>query len=68
MFYEEQVINGVLCCRSAPNGEWREATTTHARAVNELLALSDEKRTEAFAFFCTHCGAADPRCQCWNDD
>ena len=23
MYYEERVIDGVLCCRSAPDGQWR---------------------------------------------
>ena len=26
MFYEEQIINGVLCFRNTPNGEWNEFT------------------------------------------
>lgn len=71
MFYEEQVVNGVLCCRLQPNGEWRPATTPHAAAVNALLALTDEQRGDATRWFCSHCGCVqhDGRmCQCWNDD
>jgi len=26
MYYEEQIINGVLCFRNTPNGEWSEFT------------------------------------------
>lgn len=26
MFYEEQVIKGILCWRSTPNGEWMQKT------------------------------------------
>jgi len=22
MFYEEKIINGILCCRTRPDGEW----------------------------------------------
>ena len=68
MFYEEDVINGVLCCRSQPGGEWRPATTPHAAAVNALLALDEDQRLEAFSYFCRSCGTDDPRCQCWNDE
>ena len=68
MYYEEKIINGVLHCRSTPDGEWRPATSAHAVAVNALMALTDEQRMEAFGFFCCHCGTDDPRCQCWNDE
>lgn len=68
MFYEEQVVNGVLCCRSQPNGDWLPATTPHAAEVNALLALTDEQRMEVFSHFCRSCGTDDPRCQCWNDE
>ena len=68
MYYEEKVINGVLHCRSTPNGEWMPATSAHATVVNALMALTYEQRMEAFGFFCTHCGRDDPRCQCWNDE
>lgn len=26
MYYEERVINGVVCCKTSPNGEWRQLT------------------------------------------
>jgi hypothetical protein len=68
MSYEEKVINGVLCARSSPTGEWSPATTKHAQAVNALLQLTDDQRLEAFAYFCKYCGRDDPSCQCWNDD
>lgn len=72
MYYEEQIINGVLYCRSAPDGEWRNATTPHAAAVNALLSLDNEGRLDAMRSFCPHCGSiqpsSGPNCQCWNDD
>ena len=71
MYYEEQVIDGVLMCRSEPAGEWRPATAPYAAAVNALLALTDEQRGEATRFFCSHCGCVQPNgrlCQCWNDE
>lgn len=44
MFYEEQVINGILCCRSTPNGEWREMNTTQlTQRILELRALLVQK-------------------------
>ena len=68
MYYEEEVINGTLHCRSTPSGGWRAASSAHADAVNALLALTDEQRLAALGFFCTHCGCDNPRCQCWNDE
>jgi hypothetical protein len=26
MYYEECVIDGVVCCRTTPDGEWRQLT------------------------------------------
>lgn len=26
MFYEEQIVNGVLCSRTSPGGEWKPFT------------------------------------------
>ena len=37
MFYEEAVINGVLCHRSHPRGEWTEFT---AKQLTERLLAS----------------------------
>jgi hypothetical protein len=50
--------------------------TPAVRVVIYLLdALTDEERTEAFYFYCLHCGTTDYRvpnqlrgCQCWNDE
>lgn len=67
MFHEEQVLNGVLQCRSNPNGEWRPSTAPHSKAVNELLLLTDERRMEVFRRFCVKCGCVQPVgrvCQC----
>ena len=38
MYYEEKVIDGILCWRNSPNGEWNqftlEALTTAYRALS----------------------------------
>jgi hypothetical protein len=72
MFYEEQVIDGVLMCRLTPNGKWGIATSDYAAAANALLALNDDQRIAAMSFFCSHCGTKQPTygslCQCWNDE
>lgn len=68
MFYEEKVIDGVLCSRSQPGGDWLPASPPHAAAVNALLALTDEQRLEALGHFCRSCGTDTPCCQCWNDE
>lgn len=31
-------------------------------------ALSDDERSEIFAWYCSYCGSKDSRCQCWNDE
>jgi hypothetical protein len=71
MFYEEQMIDGALWCRSRPGGRWRPVTKPHAAAANALLALTDEQRLEAMRWFCSHCGCEQHNgriCQCWNDE
>jgi hypothetical protein len=37
-------------------------------AIYALKCLTEEERYNVFQHFCTHCGRADPRCQCWNDE
>ena len=67
--YKEQVIDGVLMCRSEPSGEWSPAATLYAGAVNALIALTDEQRERAMRFFCSHCGDVQPTdsvCHCSN--
>lgn len=39
-----------------------------AKALDALMALSDEERLELFGWFCTSCGIANHDCQCWNDE
>lgn len=51
MYYQKKLINGVLCCRSTPNGEWRPAGGALATAVNALAALTETQRAEALRFF-----------------
>lgn len=47
MYYDEQVINGVLCHRSTPNGEWipftAESLTLSLVASRVQLNSRDEK-------------------------
>ncbi|MDR6837366.1 hypothetical protein J2W93_002204 [Acidovorax delafieldii] len=68
MYYEEKFINGVLHYRTSPSGEWQSDTSARSLAANVLLGLSEEKRLSVFRLFCTHCGANDPTCKCWNDE
>ncbi len=72
MFYEERVIDGQLMWRGDPKGEWRPMPSAcqYVAAFEELIALTDEQRMDAFRLFCTHCGTVQTafRCQCWNDE
>lgn len=58
--------------------DYRNPTTVEAFAgiideaiksdISILSALTDAQRVELFSRFCVHCGSADPKCQCWNDE
>ncbi len=45
MYYEEKVINGILCHRSTPDGEWQqftiEALTTALIATRSALKSAE---------------------------
>jgi hypothetical protein len=45
-----------------------QAHMNTANVVALLLELSPHDRMSIFNQFCTHCGDANPKCQCWNDD
>lgn len=36
MFYEEKYIDGVLMCRSTPDGEWRPVPDRLEKAIREF--------------------------------
>jgi len=36
--------------------------------IDLLRSMEEDERMAVFAKFCTHCGANNPRCQCWNDE
>ena len=46
MYYAETIINGVLHCRTTPNGEWRPLTPEQLTAklveLNARLAVATE--------------------------
>ena len=47
MYYEERVINGVLCYRTSPDGAWRQFSQKELTAtVVKLTELLDEQSTE----------------------
>lgn len=45
MFYEEKVIDGVLCWRSSPDGEWVKKTPE--QLTDALVALRKDMRDVA---------------------
>ena len=70
MYYAEQIVNGVLCFRNTPDGEWYPVVSPYADAVHKLLALTDAERHRAMQFFCHGCGCIQPdhwSCNCWHD-
>ncbi len=68
MYYEEKFIDKILMFRTMPDGYWLPKDTSAARVANNAMQLTDEERLELFGYFCTHCGAADPKCVCWRDE
>lgn len=42
MYYDEQVINGILCHRSTPKGEWIEFTAKEL--TEKIIELKDKFR------------------------
>lgn len=40
MYYEETIIDGVLCCRYSPSGEWKQMDQERLTAY--ILKLKDE--------------------------
>lgn len=46
MFYEEKIINGVLCCRTRPEGEWEPCNAAHITFQLEF-ALARVKKLES---------------------
>lgn len=50
MYYQEKVINGILCCRYAPSGKWialsKETLTERLmkcnKALGEILSISND--------------------------
>lgn len=59
MYYIESIIDGVLMCKTMPNGKWRPVKHK-ADAVTELMALGDSDRLSIFDLFCLKCGAVKP--------
>ena len=72
MYHDEAIIDGNLCWRDRPDGEWRIVQNApHVAVVAELLKLTDEQRLAAFRLFCSECGriqTSERGCQCWNDE
>lgn len=44
------------------------AKLTVEEVVSAMGKLTDAERLEIIERFCRHCGGADPRCHCWNDE
>ena len=70
MFYEEKIVDGILYCRTSPNGEWQPATDRRAQLVNELAQMDDERRLSIMGLFCSECGDIKPKhgCTCMRDE
>lgn len=39
MYYVEKIIDGVLCCKSTPNGEWEPVSIK--TATKKIIALEE---------------------------
>jgi len=43
MYYIERIINGILCCKWTPDGEWQELSKE--KMTEKILALKAEIET-----------------------
>lgn len=48
MYYEEKILNGVLCWRGTPNGDWTEKT---AKQLTDMLVEARLKNMATPAIF-----------------
>ncbi len=46
MYYEEKIIDGILCCRNTPDGKWMQLTDT-LRITSALDALAEMQAERA---------------------
>lgn len=69
MWYEEKIIDGMLCCRRAPDGEWEpKKDGMRSTIVNDLCLMSSQERQAVMWWFCRGCGnIRDGTCHCEND-
>lgn len=44
MFYQEEIINGVLCWRGTPKGDWVEFT--QEQLTKEIVRLKESRYTD----------------------
>lgn len=51
MFYEEQVVHGVLCSRSTPDGEWVPVAGGESKVTRNIPLTADEIVTEDERFY-----------------
>ena len=56
MYYDEQVINGVLCHRGTPNGEWIPCTAEQLTlTLQEVKAAEQQRALDVALQFCREC-------------
>ena len=57
MYYEEKIINGILCYRCYPDGEWRELSKKDlTNQINKLKEKLKEQEEKQLAEVCHNCG------------
>lgn len=57
MYYTESIINGVLCCKTTPEGEWRELSSvaitsrySEMQEENERLKRNNDRMRSVLEF------------------
>jgi hypothetical protein len=50
MYYEEKIIDHILCARTSPNGEFTPVKNDVANAVNSFILLKERDRGKAMSY------------------
>ena len=50
MYYEEKIIDNILCARTSPNGEFTPVKNDVANAVNIFILLKERDRGKAMSY------------------
>jgi hypothetical protein len=66
--YDEVAVRVRRHVERVEGGDWIRLHPDLNEVVETLKRLDAPDRLRVIRGFCFHCGADDPKCQCWNDE